>query len=227
MQQVHCFIEAVDGYLSVRAVQRNPDLAELIDRAAGPASRQKIDEFWRTLVENNAIVTRIEREGVKRGSLRDNAAALAKVQKLLSRVGDPDRIARALALQQTIERTNPALAKLAPPDIAMLIERGMSNSKPAKEGEREVTYSSSSAVMRSRKSSRAIGVPPASNRNSLRSRKRVRSPSISSAACARMGKSILSRGPLSVRMLVCARPRRPSYAYLISHVVLCGMSIAK
>jgi hypothetical protein len=56
---------------------------------------------------------------------------------LLSRVGDPDKIARALALQQTIERTDPALAKLAPPDIAMLIERGMSNSKPAKEGERE------------------------------------------------------------------------------------------
>ncbi len=121
----------------VDSIQRNPDLAELIDRTAGPTSRQKIDEFWRTLVENNAIVARIEREGIKRGSLRDNAAALAKMQQLLSRVGDPDKIARALALQQTIERTDPALAKLAPPDLVMLIERGMSSSKPAKEeGER-------------------------------------------------------------------------------------------
>jgi flagellar motor protein MotB len=121
----------------VDSIQRNPDLAELIDRAAGPTSRQKIDEFWRTLVENNAIVTRAERQGVKRTSLRDNAAALAKMQQLLSRVGDPDKIARALALQQTIERTDPAIAKLAPPDLVMLIERGMSSAKPAKDAEHE------------------------------------------------------------------------------------------
>jgi len=119
----------------VESIRRNLDLAEVIDQTTGSASQEKIDEFWRTLVENNEIVVRIERQGVRRAALRENSVSFAKMQQLLNRVGDPDRIARALALESTIDHSDAAMAKLSPAKIAALIERGMSASKPVKEGE--------------------------------------------------------------------------------------------
>ena len=50
-----------------------------------PASRQKIDEFWRTLVESNDIVGKLEQQGVPREVLRDKAGSFAQMRQLITR----------------------------------------------------------------------------------------------------------------------------------------------
>jgi len=107
----------------VASIARNPELAELLEQRTGPASRQKIDEFWRTLVENNDIVARLEQQGVPRAALRDKAAPIAQMRQLVTRNISPDKLARALALETAIDRPYGSAAKLAP--VVALIERGL------------------------------------------------------------------------------------------------------
>jgi outer membrane protein OmpA-like peptidoglycan-associated protein len=120
----------------VDSIARNPDLAELLNGSAGAASRSKIDELWRTLVENDHIVVTLEKEGVPRVALRDKSATFAKMQELLNRAGDPDKLVRALALQTAIEHANGAFAKLTPSEIAALLEKGQAAGNVAKEAGR-------------------------------------------------------------------------------------------
>jgi flagellar motor protein MotB len=109
----------------VASIGRNPELAELLEQRSGPASRQKIDEFWRTLVESNDIVGKLEQQGVPRQVLRDKSASFAQMRQLISRNISPDKLARALALETAIDAPYRSAAKLAPDDIVALIERGL------------------------------------------------------------------------------------------------------
>ncbi len=109
----------------VASISRNPELAELLEQRTGPASRQKIDEFWRTLVESNDIVAKLEQQGVPRQVLRDKAASLAQMRQLITRNISPDKLARALALETAIDVPYRSAAKLSPDDIVALIERGL------------------------------------------------------------------------------------------------------
>lgn len=109
----------------VASISRNPELAELLEQRTGPASRQKIDEFWRTLVESNDIVAKLEQQGVPREVLRDKAGSFAQMRQLITRNISPDKLARALALQTAIDMPYRSAAKLPPDDIVALIERGL------------------------------------------------------------------------------------------------------
>jgi flagellar motor protein MotB len=109
----------------VASISRNPELAELLEQRTGPASRQKIDEFWRTLVESNDIVGKLEQQGVPRGVLRDKAGSFAQLRQLITRNISPDKLARALALETAIDTPYRNSAKLAPDEIVSLIERGL------------------------------------------------------------------------------------------------------
>jgi outer membrane protein OmpA-like peptidoglycan-associated protein len=114
----------------VASISRNPELADLLEQRTGPASRQKIDEFWRTLVESNDIVAKLEQQGVPREVLRDKAGSFAQMRQLITRNISPDKLARALALETAIDTPYRSAAKLPPDEIVALIERGLTAASP-------------------------------------------------------------------------------------------------
>src|SRR5689334_17746884 len=78
----------------VDTLRRNSRLAELIDRTARSTSRREIDEFWRKLVESNEVVSRMQRQGVSLSALQEEGTTLAKLQQLIAKGIDPDKVAR-------------------------------------------------------------------------------------------------------------------------------------
>jgi flagellar motor protein MotB len=121
-------IAAADAAM-VDSIRRNPDLAEALDRTAGSASRGKIDEFWRKLVEDDDIVAAMERQGLARAGLKNNSASFARMLQLAKQAGGIDQIVRSLALASAINATGADVKRLTPSEIAALIERGVVASK--------------------------------------------------------------------------------------------------
>ena len=107
----------------VDSIARNPELAELLEQRTGAASRQKIDEFWRRLVESNDIVAKLEQQGVPREVLRDKAGSFAQMRQLITRNISPDKLARALALENAIDMPYRSAAKLAPDERRVVPKR--------------------------------------------------------------------------------------------------------
>jgi len=107
----------------VDTIRRNGRLAELLDQAAQPtAGTSNIDEFWRKLVESNEIVDKMERRGVTRTALREDAAYFARAQELRQKGIDPDKAARGAALMAALPRET---AERTPEELAALIAKGM------------------------------------------------------------------------------------------------------
>jgi outer membrane protein OmpA-like peptidoglycan-associated protein len=115
----------------VDAIKRNSRLTELLDRNAASMSRRDIDEFWRRLVESNDIVSRMERQGVPLAALRDDSDYAAKLQELIAKGIDPDKIARGVALASAIDAAVPR--HLTPQEIAALLQKALAASKPTED----------------------------------------------------------------------------------------------
>ncbi len=115
----------------VDEIKRIPRLAEFLDRtAAGPASAEKVDEFWRTLVESDEIVEAMQRHGVSRTALREGSDYFARMLDLRTRGIDPDKAARGAALAAAIDGRLPAdVARRPPEQLATLIGRGIASSE--------------------------------------------------------------------------------------------------
>jgi flagellar motor protein MotB len=111
----------------VDAIKRNSRLTELLDRNARVTSQRDIDEFWRKLVESNDIVSRMERQGVPLAALKEDSDYAAKLQELIAKGIDPDKVARGAALAAAIDAAVPQ--HLTPQQIAALVEKGLSASK--------------------------------------------------------------------------------------------------
>jgi flagellar motor protein MotB len=117
----------------VESVRRNARLAELFDRAAAAqAPPAAIDEFWRKLVDSEEIVETMERHGVPRPSLKQQAEDFAKFRQLREHGLDPDKAASGAALAAAIDRVIPenTAARRTPEDIAALIEKGLAAAQP-------------------------------------------------------------------------------------------------
>jgi flagellar motor protein MotB len=116
----------------VETIKRNARLAELMDRATGAASQREIDEFWRKLVESNDVVASMQRRGVSLAALKDDGDLVAKLQRLRDEGIGPDQIARGIALSRAIgDSAFGKTTTLTPQEIAALIQKGISASKPA------------------------------------------------------------------------------------------------
>jgi flagellar motor protein MotB len=115
----------------VASIQRNARLTELIDRAEATGSPQKIDEFWRKLVESQEVVEALEARGLARAQLKESGADLAQFQELRDRGLDPGKAARGAALAAAIDRVFPGdgAARRTPEQLAALIERGLAASE--------------------------------------------------------------------------------------------------
>jgi outer membrane protein OmpA-like peptidoglycan-associated protein len=112
----------------VDTIRRNGRLAELLDQAAQPAGgASSIDEFWRKLVESNEIIEKMERRGVTRTALREDAAYFARAQELRRKGIDPDKAARGAALMSALPRET---AERTPEELAALIAKGTAASQP-------------------------------------------------------------------------------------------------
>jgi flagellar motor protein MotB len=125
----------------VETIKRNARLAELLDRAAGSASQPEIDEFWRKLVESNDIVASMQRRGVSLAALKEEGDLMAKLQRLRDEGIGPDQIARGIALSRAIG--DAAFSKtrtLTPQEIAALIQKGLSASKPESDTARGIGH---------------------------------------------------------------------------------------
>jgi flagellar motor protein MotB len=111
----------------VDAIRRTPRLAEFLDRtaAAAPASTEAVDEFWRTLVESDAIVEAMERRGVSRTALREGPEYFARMQALRDKGIDPDKAARGAAIDGVLPD---AAARMTPEQIAALVGKGIAAS---------------------------------------------------------------------------------------------------
>jgi len=115
----------------VETIKRNARLAELMDRATGAASQREIDEFWRKLVESNDIVASMQRRGVSLAALKEEGDLVAKLQRLRGEGIGPDQIARGIALSRAIgDSAFGKTTTLTPQEIAALIQKGLSASKP-------------------------------------------------------------------------------------------------
>ena len=116
----------------VETIKRNARLAELMDRATGAASQREIDEFWRKLVESNDVVASMQRRGVSLAALKEEGDLVAKLQRLRGEGIGPDQIARGIALSRAIgDSAFGKTTTLTPQEIAALIQKGISASKPA------------------------------------------------------------------------------------------------
>jgi outer membrane protein OmpA-like peptidoglycan-associated protein len=116
-------------------IKRNPRLSEFLTRsAARPVAADKVDEFWRSLVESEDIVDAMERRGISRTALRESSEYFAKMQQLKKTGFDPDMAARGEALAAAIEDAVPkeVLAGKTPGEIAALVAKGASD--PRNEG---------------------------------------------------------------------------------------------
>jgi flagellar motor protein MotB len=115
----------------VETIKRNARLAELMDRATGAASQREIDEFWRKLVESNDVVASMQRRGVSLAALKEEGDLVAKLQRLRGEGIGPDQIARGIALSRVIgDSAFGKTTTLTPQEIAALIQKGLSASKP-------------------------------------------------------------------------------------------------
>jgi flagellar motor protein MotB len=115
----------------VETIKRNAQLAELMDRATGAASQREIDEFWRKLVESNDVVASMQRRGVSLAALKEEGDLVAKLQRLRGEGIGPDQIARGIALSRAIgDSAFGKTTTLTPQEIAALIQKGLSASKP-------------------------------------------------------------------------------------------------
>jgi flagellar motor protein MotB len=115
----------------VETIKRNARLAELMDRATGAASQREIDEFWRKLVESNDVVASMQRRGVSLAALKEEGDLVAKLQRLRGEGIGPDQIARGIALSRAIgDSAFGKTTTLTPQEIAALIQKGLSASKP-------------------------------------------------------------------------------------------------
>jgi outer membrane protein OmpA-like peptidoglycan-associated protein len=126
----------------VDEIRRFPRISEFLDRTAARrasvatvATVATADEFWRTLVENDAIVEAMERRGVSRTTLREGGEYIARMQQLKTAGLDPDKAIRGAALATAIEDTLPrdAVAGKTPEQIAALIAKGIAASEPPRE----------------------------------------------------------------------------------------------
>jgi flagellar motor protein MotB len=120
----------------VEAIRRTPRIAEFLDRtAAAPAPAEAVDEFWRTLVESDAIVEDMERRGVSRTALREGRDYFARMQELRDKGVDPDKAAKGAALAAAIDNVLPgAAARMTPEQIAALVGKGLAAPGPRDEG---------------------------------------------------------------------------------------------
>ena len=115
----------------VETIKRNARLAELMDSATGAASQREIDEFWRKLVESNDVVASMQRRGVSLAALKEEGDLVAKLQRLRGEGIGPDQIARGIALSRAIgDSAFGKTTTLTPQEIAALIQKGLSASKP-------------------------------------------------------------------------------------------------
>ena len=115
----------------VETIKRNARLAELMDSATGAASQREIDEFWRKLVESNDVVASMQRRGVSLAALKEEGDLVAKLQRLRGEGIGPDQIARGIALSRVIgDSAFGKTTTLTPQEIAALIQKGLSASKP-------------------------------------------------------------------------------------------------
>jgi outer membrane protein OmpA-like peptidoglycan-associated protein len=102
-----------------------------MDRATGAASQREIDEFWRKLVESNDVVASMQRRGVSLAALKEEGDLVAKLQRLRGEGIGPDQIARGIALSRVIgDSAFGKTTTLTPQEIAALIQKGLSASKP-------------------------------------------------------------------------------------------------
>jgi len=125
----------------VETIKRNARLAELMDRATGAASQREIDEFWRKLVESNDVVASMQRRGVSLAALKDDGDLVAKLQRLRDEGIGPDQIARGIALSRAIgDSAFGKTTTLTPQEIAALIQKGISASKPASDTARGIGH---------------------------------------------------------------------------------------
>ena len=117
----------------VDTIRRNARLAEVLDRAASAASPHDIDEFWRSLVESNDVVTKMEREGVPLTALERDNNTSAKLRQLMRDGVDPDKIARGAAIASAIDAAVAShnMTKLAPQDVVALLEKSLTPQKAA------------------------------------------------------------------------------------------------
>jgi flagellar motor protein MotB len=138
MQRLHSAeAEGAANSAMVDAIRRNPRLSEFLDRtAAGTASAEAVDDYWRTLVESNEIVEALERHGVSREALQEDKGDFARMQQLKHQGLDPDEAARGAALAAAIDAALPddTVAKRSPEQIAALIGEGLAANKSHDEG---------------------------------------------------------------------------------------------
>jgi flagellar motor protein MotB len=112
----------------INSIRRNTRLAEVLDRAAGSASLHEIDEFWRKLVENDDLVTKMEREGIQLEALEEDKTAVRLFELMRDGV-DADKIRRDVSVASAIDT---AIAehnignKLTPQEIVALFEKSLS-----------------------------------------------------------------------------------------------------
>jgi flagellar motor protein MotB len=114
------------------AAQRNPQLAELLERTARSPSAGDVDEFWRKLVESNEIVDAMERRGVSRTALKEASGYFAKMQQLRDQGIEPEQAARGAALASALDKIDDA--PKAAEAVAALVERSVSASKNERNG---------------------------------------------------------------------------------------------
>jgi len=135
--------EAAASGAVVDEIKRNPHLSEFLARTtAHETSPAKVDEFWRTLVENDEIVEAMERRGVSRTSLKEGSDYFLRMQQLKGLGLDPDTAVRGAALATAIDRLVPKeiIAEKTPEQIAALVAKGITASAappeehPVKEG---------------------------------------------------------------------------------------------
>jgi outer membrane protein OmpA-like peptidoglycan-associated protein len=128
LQKVEQIAAADETFIGT--MRKNPRLAELVDRSESAARPKDIDEFWRKLVESNDFVAAMERQGVPLAALREESGSFVALKRANEKV-DPDKIVRALALASAIDGALPADTKLAPREIAALLEKGLAASSAA------------------------------------------------------------------------------------------------
>jgi flagellar motor protein MotB len=123
----------------IQTIKRNTRLAELLDRTTKLTSQREIDDFWRKLVESNDAVAKMEQQGVPLATLQEEGDYVAKLQQLMSEGIDPDKIARGVALASTIDSliSDKKLGDLTPQEIAALLDKGITASKPADDSDRK------------------------------------------------------------------------------------------
>jgi flagellar motor protein MotB len=121
----------------VDTLRRNSRLAQLIDRTARATSQHDIDEFWRKLVESNDVVSKMQRQGVSLSALEQDGTTLAKLQQLIAKGIDPDKVAHDVAFASAVDAAiaDKGLGHLTPEEIAALAEKGRAASKPPEDAD--------------------------------------------------------------------------------------------